>query len=100
MPSCGDWTVIFCWDKQDSGAVATSMVRQKLQVSSILGVALNTIAAGNAGTMLNVNPGAGEYSINSISGTTGTSFDHSAATPIGVKGVLYNGGVSLSGVAH
>jgi hypothetical protein len=66
--------------------------------ASIVGIAQNDVAAGNAGALVSVNPGPGAYPMNEVRGTPGKTFDHSAAAISGCKGVLYANSVNLKGL--
>lgn len=70
----------------------------KLLNASIVGIAQNDVAAGNAGTLVSVNPGAGAYPTNECKGNQGKTFDHSAAPIAGNKGALFLNSVSLKGI--
>lgn len=70
----------------------------KYMNAAIVGIAQADVAAGNAGTLVSVNPGPGAYPTNAYKGTPGRAFDHSAATISGCKGVLYANSVNLKGL--
>lgn len=91
----GDFTALIVYDQQTTAATLFGMI--KFAASSIQGIAQNSVAAGNPGSSVTVNPGAGSYPLpNGITGTNALAFDHSNVTPPGNKGVVFYQGVSLS----
>jgi hypothetical protein len=65
--------------------------------ATIFGLASTAVAAGNAGQLVQFNPGPGSYPSNPLSGSPAKAFDHSAAVVIGNKGTLFNNAVALKG---
>ncbi len=94
--SGGDFTAIFVWDNNNS-TVYFSIY--KTTASAIIGVSQTAVAAGNPGTLINVNEGPGGYPCNTLVGSVGgQSYDHSTATPVGNKGKLFTNGVTMTGM--
>ncbi len=81
-----------------SGSGTTTYVVQKYLNASIVGVSQVTLAAGNANTLLQYAMGPGGYPINSILGSVGKTFDHTASNIVANKGVLLGAAVSLRGI--
>jgi hypothetical protein len=66
--------------------------------ASVLGISLKAVAAGSAGTLVEVNAGPGGYITNEIRGSVAKAYDHSGVSIAGNKGALYLNSVSLKGV--
>jgi hypothetical protein len=67
----------------------------KYAPASIVGVAQNSASAG---ALINVQQGIGTYPVNTLLGTITKTFDHTAQTINGNKGVLLPNGVVLKGM--
>lgn len=82
------------------GAKSEFAIR-KMFSSSIVGVAQNSVAAGNPGATVNYAMGPGGYTCNPIGGSVGVWFDHSIPSvsyPVANKGVMLGTSVSLKGI--
>jgi len=66
--------------------------------ASVLGLAQNAVAAGNAGTMVSINEGPGGYICNAILGTPGKAYNHSTAPIVGNQGTMFNSSVTMKGI--
>jgi hypothetical protein len=89
----GDFSYLITYDNQTS--YVAGFAANKYFAASIQGVVQ---AAAAAGGLVIINPIAGSYSINPLKGSAQKAFDHTAATPIGAKGILYNNGVVTRGL--
>lgn len=87
----GDFTAIFAYDQTTTAA--TFLAIQKVESSAIVGVAVSSDPYGAPGTGISINPGPGGYITNSLAGTSGLPFNHTANSPEGSLGVLQNIGV-------
>lgn len=96
-PNNGDWTMIYIYDQQNTAG--TFLGIQKLETSAVVGIAQTAVNASAPGSTIQVNPGQGEYFINAVGGTSGTSFNHLSGVPGGCQGYIYPDGVALSGLA-
>jgi len=98
----GAYQIIIGWDFSIIAVTISAFSIQKYLPMSIMGVSQQSIAAGNTGTNVLYSHGGGAgkngYPCNSILGTVGKSFDHSAATIVGNKGTLLGSSVALEGV--
>jgi hypothetical protein len=74
------------------------MTGYKYLNTAIVGIAQQGIAAGNAGTVITVNPGPGAYPCSALVGTVGKGFDHSSANVVGNKGTMLGNSASLKGI--
>ena len=92
--SAGDFTFLCINDQAGSINII------KFLASAIIGVSQTAVAAGNAGTLINVIAGPGSYPINSILGVTGgVSYNHTSASPIGGAGSMFTNGVTITTAA-
>jgi hypothetical protein len=93
---CGDYC--FLWYNYSSYSFGVT----KYLNTAIVGVSQQTLAAGNAGTLVAFSHGGGAgkngYPTNQILGTVGKSFDHSATNIVGNKGTILGNCVALEGI--
>jgi hypothetical protein len=76
----------------------SQMTGYKYLNTAIVGIAQQAVAAGNAGTVVTVNPGPGAYPCNALVGTVGKAYDHSASAIVGNKGTMFGNSASMKGV--
>lgn len=89
----GDFSFLYCNYVTSIGVVFGGV---KYMSTAIIGVAT---AATVAGSQVALQPSAGAYTCNPLKGGASKAFDHTAATLIGNKGVVYaGGGLILKGV--
>lgn len=93
MVSFGDKAFAKC--SVDTNCIFTI---KKYENTAIVGISQTTVAANNAGTVVNYSMGTGGYSCNAIGGTVGKGFDHSASNIIGNKGTILGNSVALAGI--
>jgi hypothetical protein len=80
------------------GLFAGTLAGYKYANASICGISQQSLAAGNAGTVIPFTMGPGGYPANPLTGTVGKAFDHSASNIVANKGVLLSNGASLKGI--
>ena len=92
----GDWVNIMLYENLSAGTV--SMMVQKVEASSFMGVAETGCSAVSPGTIIAVLVGPGTYPCNAVGGTQGQLFDQSNANPAGNSVGFYTNTVVLSGI--
>lgn len=70
----------------------------KYSSASIIGLAQNAVAAGNAGTLVAVNEGPGGYICNALLGSSGKAYNHASTGITGNQGAMFNNSVTLKGI--
>ncbi len=69
----------------------------KVENTAIMGIAQNSIAAGNSGSLVTYS-NVGDFSCNAVAGSFNKTFDHSATNLIGNKGIMLGNSVYIVGV--
>ena len=80
------------------GLSSTVFSTIKYASTAIVGISQTTVAAGNAGAIVNYSMGSGGYPCNPVGGTVGKGFDHSATNIIGNKGTILGNSAALQGI--
>ncbi len=93
IKATGDFTVMLV-----TNTTTTSWGIVKYMNTAIVDIAQSSIAAGNAGTLLNYSEGPGGFLCNTLLGSVGKAFDNSATTIIGNKGTMLGNSVTLKGI--
>lgn len=78
-------------------SVSTCVITMKYANTSIAGVALQSVAPGNDGTVISFVTGSGGLLNNGIIGSPVKTFDQSMANILGNKGMLFSNSVLLKG---
>jgi hypothetical protein len=94
--NAGDWVNIMLYENLSAGTV--SMMIQKIEASSFMGVAETGCGAVSPGTLIAVLVGPGTYPCNTVGGTTGQLYDQSVANPAGNSVGFYTNTVILKGI--
>lgn len=70
----------------------------KYMNTSMLGVSQSVVAAGNAGTLVQINEGPGGYACNPLAGTPSKAFDHTTSNLPGNRGTVLANSIHMKGI--